>query len=177
MKSPASVGLCLENTMASEVTMAQVADKALDKVSTVVEKAADAATDIFSAAAGIMSDAAGKYGPQVIDSVLWVVRIDAIQYLLIGWLSFFALLSYWAWVWTGFSRRNWSDRMSECSSDGGIHAILAFSVILTLVIFSVSTVQRITDVWKYTAVIKPELYLVKKTVDMVEKKLDAAGRK
>lgn len=59
--------------MAKEVTAAQVADKTLDKVTTVVEKAADAATDIFSAASGIITSGIEKYGPQVIDAVLWVV--------------------------------------------------------------------------------------------------------
>jgi hypothetical protein len=32
-------------------------------------------------------------------------------------------------------------------------------------------------VWLYTAVAKPELYLVKKTVDLVEKKLMAPSAK
>ena len=160
-----------------EITAAEVADKALDKVSTVVEKAADAATDIFSAAAGIISDGVSKYGPQVIDSVLWVVRVDAIQYLLLGWISFAIIFGFWYFVWTGFTRRNWDSRMSEASNDGALHVVCAIAVIVSIVFFCTSTIWRVTDVWKYTAVAKPELYLVKKTVDMVEKKLEAAARK
>jgi hypothetical protein len=159
----------------SEVTMAQVADKALDKSSVIIEKAAAAANDIFSATAGIVTRGIEQYGPQVIDAVLWVVRIDAIQSLIYGWFAFIIVVASWIWIWTGFTRRNWYKR----GGYDGFNTIFPSSIWVTfsLIFTGFFSVPRIMDVWLYTAVAKPELYLVKKTVDMVEKKLNAPEQK
>ena len=38
-------------------------------------------------------------------------------------------------------------------------------------------IGNITDVWLYTAVAKPELYLAKQAVDIVKQKLDTISKK
>lgn len=166
----------MTTTVVANPTMVQVADKALDKTGAVIEKAASMATDIFSAAAGIVTKGVEQYGPQVIDAVLMVVRIDAAQYLLIGWLTFFVCV-YGLWfIATGFTKRDWDNRiMSNLGELGVVAVTVVFSTMVGVLLFS--AIPRITDVWKYTAIVKPELYLVKKTIDLVETKLESAAKK
>ncbi len=47
----------------------------------VIAKALDKTVDVFEAVAKTLSSAAAEYGPQAVDAVLWVIRIDHIQLL------------------------------------------------------------------------------------------------
>lgn len=154
-------------TSSPEVTMVTVADKALDKASLLISSAADKATDIFSAASNIISEGVKTYGPSVIDAVLWVVRIDALQQLLFGFLlTIFSLTAFYLINLSKTKLQLWqhADATDGFSIGGAI-------VLSAALIFPLSAgVSRITDLWLYTAVVKPELYLVKRTIDLVDKK-------
>lgn len=154
------------------VTAAQVADKTVDRVFDIVTATVEKSSSIFEAAANIITDAVMKYGPQAVDVVLWVVRIDAAQYLLIGWLMFFVSAASAVFVWTGFSRRGWRQRWSNESDE---HNIVQFCMVAPLVIMALvmgsKSIDRVTDGWQYVAVAKPELYLAKQAVDAVKAKL------
>lgn len=154
------------------VTAAQVADKAVDKVSDFVTIAAEKATNVFEAAANILTDAVATYGPQAVDAVLWVVRFDAVQYLVIGWLMFIVAMSGAIFAWTGFTRRNWRRRWIEGSEgDNFLQFIMGLVLFITVILTGIHSIGRVTDVWQYVAVAKPELYLAKQAVDIVKAKL------
>ena len=161
--------------------MAQVADKALDKAGIIVEKAAEAANDIFAATAGIVTNGIEQYGSSVIEAVLWVVRIDAVHSLLVGFLC---LTLSSCIIWATFYRKSgnlwgWAGAFKETHrySDSMEYLVPIITTITALAIFIIGALPRVTDVWLYTAVVKPELYLVKKTVDLVEKNLNAPAAK
>ena len=151
--------------MTKETTMAQVADKVVDKTSDVIALAADKATDLFTAAAGVLSDATAKYGAQVIDAVLWTVRLDGIQSLLSGflWMIFalWCLYMIWGKKWNFGTRANPDYCRVTESNDGDV---LGFSLLGTIIpaLILMFSIIHVSDVWKWTQVFKPEVYLVKK---------------
>ena len=154
---------------------AAIADKAIDRAGDFVSAAADKASNVFEAASNIISHAVDAYGPQAVDAVLWVVRVDAIQYLVLGWVMFLMFLTSVIFVWTGFSNRYWLERWDEMG-EGRMFVTFILGVI-TLggsIILGVNSIPRITNVWEYTAVAKPELYLAKQAVDIVKAKLQPA---
>ena len=167
--------------MTKEVTAATVADKIVDKTASVADKAidhagdfvsaaADKASNIFEAASNIISAAVDQYGAQAVDAVLWVVRIDALQILITWWLAAGFALGTIYFIVTGFTRRKWQERISNVGGDVLIHfPIIVAALAATVVLFH--SFPRITNVWTYTAVVKPELYLAKQAVDIVKAKI------
>lgn len=101
----------------TEKTVADVADKALDKATDLVTNAADKAMDIFDASKHIIGDAIEKYGQQAIDAVLWVVRIDCAQSILSAFLLCLFVIGNFYFAYTGFKKREWDKRINN-SSDG-----------------------------------------------------------
>ena len=169
--------------MTAPVTAASVADKVVDKTAAIADKAidragdfvaaaADKASNVFEAASNIISHAVDVYGPQAVDAVLWVVRVDAIQALVLGWVMFFLFLTSVIFVWTGFSNRNWLERWNDMGEGRTfVTFILGVITLVTTILLGVNSIPRIVDVWQYTAVAKPELYLAKQAVDIVKAKL------
>jgi hypothetical protein len=154
----------------NEKTLATVADSW-------IERAVSSSGDLFSAASKIIVDGVTEYGPMVVDSVLWVVRIDALQDLILSWLIVgfivFAAAKLFKTVKDRKERFYREDTMRwsnwEAKQCHGTDMVLAFaSVAIALIIFCVSPAS---NVWKYVAVVKPEFYLVKKTIDLVEIRL------
>lgn len=154
----------------NEKTLATVADSW-------IERAVSSSGDLFSAASKIIVDGVTEYGPMVVDSVLWVVRIDALQHIILSWLVIgvfvfaAAKLFKTAKDYKGrFYREDtmhWSNwEAKKCHGNDMILALV--SAVVALFIFCVSPAS---NVWKYVAVVKPELYLVKKTIDLVEIRL------
>lgn len=161
--------------MATADTAAQVtervANKMIDKAGDFVDAAASAAGNVFEAASNILTTAVDKYGQSVVDAVLWVVRVDAIQILVTWWLAIFFVFGVFYYMWTGFSRRNWQGRISDCGGE----VILHFPVVIVSIVGCVILMHgfaHVTNVWTYTAVFKPELYLAKQAVDVVKAKLN-----
>lgn len=154
---------------------AAIADKAIDRAGDFVSAAADKASNVFEAASNIISHAVDTYGPQAVDAVLWVVRVDAIQYLVLGWVMFLMFLTSVIFVWTGFSNREWLERWDEMGEGRTLVTfILGVITLVVTIILGVNSIPRITNVWEYTAVAKPELYLAKQAVDIVKAKLQPA---
>ena len=156
----------------------RVADKVIAKTGDFVEAAASAATNVFEAASNILTTAVDKYGQQVVDAVLWVVRIDAIQSLVTWWIIFSCSVGFIYWVVTGFTKRKWWEQLDDVADQGGgmMGGFLVIGCIISGVMTFVSA-SHITDVWTYTAVAKPELYLAKQAVDIVKTKLETASKK
>lgn len=152
----------------TDKTVADVADKAIDKIDSFVTKAADTATDVFQAASTVITDAVATYGPQAVDALLWVVRIDAAQQLISAALAMVGVIWGVVFVWTGFTRREWAQRISDASEGFLYLPICAAAVIAAFV--AIASFRTVTNIWLYTAVIKPELYLVKQVVDVVKER-------
>ena len=161
--------------MSKEITVAQVADKALDKASDLVATAANSASDIFQAAAGIVTKGVEQYGPQVIDAVLWVVRIDAIQQLVFGWAI--VILSAVIIYLINFSKGKLNLWQYGKVSEGFSYVVCVFATLGAVAPFFLSGLPKVTDVWLYTAVAKPEVYLVKRTIEIVEHRLSVPPAK
>jgi hypothetical protein len=148
----------------------RIAGKVLDRTGDFVEAAASAATNVFEAASNIVSEAVTKYGQSVVDAVLWVVRIDALQTLVTAWMFVGICVGIMYFITTGFTRRNWSSRIENGGSDGLLYVpiVVAYGVALIIATLQLHTVSNI---WLYTGVVKPELYLAKQAVDIVKERL------
>ena len=152
-------------------TMADVTDKALDKADALVTMAADKAVDIFQAASNLIAESTSKYGPTVIDTVLNVVRVDHIQTLFLAYVGL-AVMSV-----SIYKLVKWLNKPTNRDWDEAIPGILLFSLIFEVIVWNFCYVSKVLDVWEYVAVAKPELYLAKRTIDLVERKAEslAAG--
>jgi ABC-type proline/glycine betaine transport system permease subunit len=161
-----------DKVKAAEVTMATVADKALDKVETLVTKAAESASNVFEAASNIISKAIEQYGQAAIDAVLWVVRIDAAQQLITAILAFL-LLAIFGLVLI-FKTKSWFKSLNDMDSGLGVVLIIPYGIFIGFIAYTLNTkYDTITNVWLYTALFKPELYLTKQAIDLAKKKLEA----
>ena len=146
----------------------------MDKAIDLIEKASAKAFDIFSAAANVLTDGIKEYGPQVVDAVLWVVRIDAIQSLLIEWLWFVVCLIILVKIIRGWFYNDWNKTLEDRNTDSADISGLQFLSVVIGVFCCVGIIvssSYVLDVWKYTAIVKPELYLVKKTMNIVEERM------
>lgn len=153
----------------NQKTMADVADKGLDllgnggeRVANLIDKVVDGSSDVFDAAGKMISRGIELYGKDAIDAVLWIVRIDAIGDL----ARAFAMLIVAAVVLYLYFTRvlpRWA-----CEFD---KVIFSFALIVVTAFVVASPVKTVTDVWKYVAVVKPELYLAKQAITAVQKKV------
>ena len=162
--------------MSKEVTAAQVADKVVDKVDVMIQNAAANAGNIFEAASNIVNKAIEQYGQSAIDAILWVVRIDAMQTLLLGWLMFIAMIVVPIVMYKKVIHPIYIDETKNCSSEMTGTAITSLITAGFVIIMFLSSFWKVTDVWLYTAVAKPELYLVKQVVDVVKKKANEVAK-
>lgn len=135
--------------------------------SELILKVAEKSGDMFQAAAGIITDSIVKYGPQAIDAVLWVVRIDAAGDLLSAffWIILALILGYLTFLGNN-KYTKWKEEMHPVDKTGNNMVV---SLILAAMLLP--NIGTVTDIWNYVAIAKPELYLVKKTMDAVERQI------
>ena len=150
---------------------ADVANKALDKVTDLITSVADKSSDIFQASSEIITKSIEKYGPQAIDAVLWVVRLDSIQVLITSLVSLIAcFIAFKIFRKIGF-KKDWYCGGDNHYDESGVFKFFS-SWIATFVIIFVTfiSIKNLTNVWNYVAIAKPEIYLVKQVVDVVKEK-------
>jgi len=158
----------------ADKTAADVADKAIDKVSDLISSAADKAGDIFQASNEIVTNAIEKYGQHAIDAVLWVVRIDAAQVLVTGFLWFFlAFLSMYLLKNKLKVTRDW---YNGDNAESLFKFLFMWGSTIAICWMFVLGFNIVTNVWYYVAVAKPEIYLVKQVVDVVKQKATGAPK-
>lgn len=129
-----------------------------------LETAANLATQLFSSAESLVN----KYGPTVVDTVLWVTRIEALNKLAIGFIALAVLIflvkKLFTWANSGDPEVYENEGLIVVGVVlGGFGAIVSFIVACIMLL----------NIWNYVAVVKPELYLTKKAVD---KALEVAKR-
>lgn len=155
-------------------TTAQVTERVvanvLDRTGDFVQAAATAATNVFEAASNILTGVVEKYGQSVVDAVLWVVRVDALQELVTAWILVLIVMAVGYFIITGFTRRNWNERIDRSGMAPPVVTGFVIYVVISFVIVF-SYFPTVTNIWLYTAVAKPELYLAKQAVDMVRERL------
>lgn len=159
----------------SEITVAEVANKALDKSEVLVTKVAEISNNMFDAASNLLKHSIEQYGPAALDAVLWVVRINGIQELVYGLIYTIIPLTVIYLVNLSKTRMNLWSWIHETEGGSIVGALIA--TIISMLVMFMAGLPRITDTWNYVAVVKPEIYLVKKAIDAVEKKLDVATKK
>jgi uncharacterized membrane protein len=148
----------------------RVVGKVLDRTEDFVQAAATTASNVFEAASNILTTAVEKYGQSVVDAVLWVVRIDALQVLVTAWIFVGMAIFVISFITTGFTRRGWSSRIENGGSDGLLYVPVIVAYIIAVVVASLQ-LSTVSNIWLYTAVAKPELYLAKQAVDIVKERL------
>ena len=128
-----------------------------------METASNLATQLFSGVENVVN----KYGQTVVDTVLWVTRMDALSTLFEGVVGLILLItSVLVMKWLLTNAKRWFD---EDDGDPTITTVsCVIGVILSVVSILVNTVvvfSHLFSMWTYVAVFKPELYLAKKAID------------
>ena len=160
----------LTSTETTAQVTERVVSKVLDRTEDFVQTAATTASNVFEAASNILTTAVEKYGQSVVDAVLWVVRIDALQLLVSAWGMVAVTFGVLYFITTGFTRRDWHNRIENGGSDGFLYIPVVMAFVAAIII-AMAQVSTITNVWLYTAIAKPELYLAKQAVDIVKERL------
>lgn len=164
--------------------MDAVTEQVIDKAETLVQQAAGLASNAFDAVQNVIVNAVTQYGPSVVDALLWVVRIDALQHLASGWipilLAIVAIRVSYKKFMAGGERIDqlrakegqvpYSQIVERVSEIQWVMVGWA-SVIATALLVGALSFKQVTNVWYYVAVAKPELYLAKQAVDLTMAKL------
>lgn len=133
-------------------------------MSTVDEKAVelmDRTADAFEAFAGKIDTLATEYGPEVVDTVLWVARIDALQILsatlLLAVLALlFGLATKPIAGWTKKIDPDWDSPLPLLGYlSGAACIVLGFIALL-----------RVFDPWPWVGVVEPQLWIAKQILGL-----------
>ena len=143
--------------------MTDNAEKVIDKASSLVEKVGATAIDIFDASKKVVIDAIDQYGSQAIEAVLWVVRIDAIQTLVVA--------LFWCILFIFIFKKSFDNKFRQTIKQNGMHEVWFISMVVCTFLWFIKAAPLI-NVWNYVAVVKPEIYLVKQVVDIVKNKAE-----
>jgi hypothetical protein len=127
-----------------------------------LEVAAKLADTLFTSVSKLVE----SWGPQAVDLVLWVVRIDAISDIFVGvvFLSFIIgsifLIPYFYKKYSEAERagRKYEGKLILCGLMIGGQIIVNFIAVIVICF-------TLLNFWNYVAVVKPELYLAKKVMD------------
>lgn len=149
--------------------MTDNAEKVIDKASSLVEKIGATAIDIFDASKKVVIDAIDQYGSEAIDAVLWVVRIDAIQTLIVA--LFWCILA----IWIFNKSLKYFKKYENDNFDSDMPIVWFISMFLCVVVLGFN-LKPILNVWNYVAIAKPEIYLVKQVVDIVKNKAEFGNK-
>jgi hypothetical protein len=113
-----------------------------------------------------------KYGPDVADAALWVVRVDGIQSIVSG---FVALLILTASVYAFLRTLRWV-RSDEFDNDeftgipffiGSI--VIGIGSIVIGIVSSMIAIDKLLNVWNWIAIFEPKLWLAKQIMASVLK--------
>ena len=146
--------------------MADSTEKVIDKASSLVEKIGATAIDIFDASKKVVIDAIDQYGSQAIEAVLWVVRIDAIQTLVVALFWFILFI---------FIFKKSFDKFRQAIKQNDTPEVWFISMVVCTFLLFIKAAPLI-NVWNYVAVVKPEIYLVKQVVDIVKNKAEFGNK-
>jgi hypothetical protein len=126
-----------------------------------LETASTLASQLFTGVESI----ANKYGPTVVDTVLWVTRVEAINRLISGVLAVIVMVvvfKLWLKLW------KWASTADQDDMDVGICQFLGTIISIVIGIVGVVVICcTLLNVWVYIALVKPELYIAKQTIDKV----------
>ena len=142
----------------SVLTWEMLAERAMNK--------ADAA---FNASADIISNAVSTYGPQAVDMMLMVVRIDNIQQLVYGGLILLMNIILIVWFIKIFRKHLREDCNGEWLAIEPMPSLLGcipFAVVTVSMSFMTKT---IFNVWVWAGVFAPEVWVAKQIVDKIAK--------
>lgn len=118
------------------------------------------AREVFSGVSGVVV----KYGPDVVDMTFWVVRINALQDLVIGFFFLVAAIVSWKLMLYLHKGGREADENSNDSAPyffGMCGSAIAFGVSCLISIIT------LLHMWSWIALVKPELYLAKQAYDTV----------
>ena len=142
----------------------------------VIAKALDKTVDVFEAVSKTLTNAVTEYGPQAVEAVLWVIRLDHIQILATGVLWLIVLLVFW-FKWWKVLKADYAKNNNRVEYMSTQVCVPTFFALFFTVIISLNPVVEIFNVWNYVAVAKPEMWIAKQVVVKVESMAKDATKK
>ncbi len=115
---------------------------------------------IITMAGKLATETTSKYGPVAWDTVLWLVRVDAIQTLFLGCLFLigFILSVYWG-------KKLFIKGLKEAEPHPGVLGF--FLLLFGGGGFGIAVLDSLLNIWIWVGIIYPELYLAKMALDKV----------
>lgn len=166
--------------MATEIQAAAQAVEQTTKVlgwEQLADKAMDKAGNVFEAVSRVISDSVSTYGPSVGDAVLWVIRIDHLQPLVYGMLVFLIGVIFWV-VWGSRLSKHFNARGRDIEKiDFSVCLVTVLSSFVTLVFIIPFVYSTLFNIWNWTAVIKPELWIAKQIVVKIDNMANPSEKK
>ncbi len=134
--------------------MAEVTSK------TIAEQAAERALNLYDAAQGVLLNAVKEYGPDVVDAILFVVRVNAAQRLLVSFVALAVLLAIMRACYKKF----------KTTKDEGT-AFLCICGMVVAAIISACPLIGILSLWNWVALFMPEMALTRDAIELLKSKM------
>lgn len=149
------------------VTWESIADKALDK-----------AGDVFTSVSNVLNNAVTEYGPDVVNAVLWVIRIDNLQSLVIGLLFLIIYVIILRFLWINVIKKEYlrCDREIINMDTGTIFVPGLVGVIITFMVFGLTSVPKVFDAWTYVGIVEPKLWIAKQVIIKLDKATETSAQ-
>lgn len=132
------------------------------------ERAMNKADTVFTASADIITNAINTYGPQAVDMMLTVIRLDNLQKLiyggllliicvLIGIIGFFKINKH--------AKEDLDGRWSLLH--GGVLSFILIYAVFTIFLVLPFSVNTVLDVWTWVGVVEPKVWVAKQVVNKI----------
>lgn len=105
-----------------------------------------------------------KYGPEVIDSALWVVRINGINNILSNVLGV-VLAAGTVWVCWHYGLKEWRAHDDKENTNPAIIMSTSFGILFGSIIFIICA-SSVLNIWHWVAIFEPRLWIARKLLGL-----------
>ena len=127
---------------------------------TIAEQAAERALNLYDAAQGVLLNAVKEYGPKVVDAILFVVRVNAAQRLLVSFVALAVLLAIMRACYEKFKTTKDETTTFLCVCGMAVVAII-----------SAYPLSEILSLWNWVALFMPEMALTHDAIELLKSKM------
>ena len=115
---------------------------------------------MYDAAQGVILNAVNEYGPDVVNAILFVVRINAAQRLLVSFVAIAVLFA--------IARSCYKHLKATKDEDVGMLCLVGLFMCATTAMYPLS---QILNLWNWVALFMPEMALIHDAIELLKSKM------
>lgn len=127
---------------------------------TIAEQAAERALNLYDAAQGVLLNAVKEYGPDVVNAILFVVRVNAAQKLFVSIVALTVLVVCIRGCYKTLKSTRCEDTKFLCCI-----GLIAMSVM------AMFPICQLLNLWNWVALFMPEMALTHDAIELLKSKM------